>query len=147
MTSGIKGTRKTYICLWCNNPVLSRYNRINKYCSKECENLYKWEHQTKPRIERGEVVDYRPLKKYLIEKFSEKCSCCGIDSTWNNMPLTLQLDHIDGDSDNNLPSNLRLLCPNCHSQTETFGSKGKGNRYRKDTKRNKYLQEYKARLV
>jgi hypothetical protein len=40
----------------------------------------------------------------------------------------LQLDHIDGDSDNNYPKNLRLLCPNCHAQTENFGSKGKGSK-------------------
>ena len=37
--------------------------------------------------------------------------------------ITLQLDHIDGDPANNMIENLRILCPNCHTQTETFGSK------------------------
>ena len=63
---------------------------------------------------------------------------------FGNKKLSLQLDHIDGDSDNNKLHNLRLLCPNCHSQTSTFGNAGKGNRYKKITKRNSYLREYKS---
>ena len=47
------------------------------------------------------------------------CDECGI-SEWNTKPLTLELDHIDGDVSNNELSNLRLLCPNCHSQTSTY---------------------------
>lgn len=44
-------------------------------------------------------------------------------STWLGKPLSLQLDHIDGNKKNNDPSNLRLLCPNCHSQTKTFAGR------------------------
>jgi len=51
------------------------------------------------------------------------CSICGIGPEWNGQDLTLQLDHIDGDHRNNLLQNLRLLCPNCHSQTPTFAGK------------------------
>jgi hypothetical protein len=140
-------TQNSHTCLWCNAPVGSRYKYINKYCSKDCEIKYKWKFVTKPRIELGEVVDYKPLKRYLIEKFGEQCSECSQPPVWNNKPLTLHLDHIDGNSDDNHPSNLRLLCPHCHSQTDTFGSKGNGNRYKKVTKRNSYLQSYKAQLV
>lgn len=50
----------------------------------------------------------------------DKCSECGQDRTWNNKPLTLQIDHIDGNPKNNNPSNLRFICPNCHTQTKTF---------------------------
>lgn len=56
----------------------------------------------------------------------------------------MQIDHIDGNSDNNVISNCRLLCPNCHTQTKTWGSRGSGNRYKKLTKRNLYLREYKT---
>lgn len=50
------------------------------------------------------------------------CEECGI-SDWNGRPLTKHLEHIDGDHNNNRIENLRILCPNCHQQTDTFGSK------------------------
>lgn len=46
---------------------------------------------------------------------------------WNTKPLCLQLEHIDGNSDNNKLNNLQLLCPNCHSQTPTWGAKNIGS--------------------
>ena len=51
----------------------------------------------------------------------------------------MQLDHIDGNSDNNFLDNLRLLCPNCHTQTETFST-----RQKKNTVRNRYLRKSKG---
>jgi hypothetical protein len=55
---------------------------------------------------------------------NETCSECGIGTTWNNKPLVLPIDHIDGNRFNDEKSNLRYLCPNCHSQTPTFAGKG-----------------------
>ena len=151
MPRGIKGTGisfKTYHCLYCGKENTCGNSKMNKFCDNMCQGKYKWINETVHRIENNLVPDGSPaLKKYLIEKFGEKCFECGIENTWNNKPLVLQLDHIDGDSDNNYPKNLRLLCPNCHSQTENFGSKGKGSRYRKISKRNQYLREYKAGLA
>ena len=140
---------KIFHCLDCGKENIWGHSKINKFCNNVCQGSYKWKHDTIPRIERGEATHNSgaTLKRYLIETRGNKCSNCGQSSIWNNKPLILQLDHIDGNSDNNYPENLRLLCPNCHSQTENFGSKGKGSRYKKSTTRNKYLQEYKGRLA
>lgn len=67
------------------------------------------------------------LKKRLIKEglLKEICYKCGIGPVWDNEKLMLQLDHIDGDKFNNEIINLRLLCPNCHTQTKTFSGKNK----------------------
>ena len=61
-------------------------------------------------------------KTILIEfyAYEDKCSLCGLGDSWNGKALTLQLDHIDGDNLNNEISNLRIICPNCHTQTPTY---------------------------
>lgn len=63
------------------------------------------------------VVKTRILRQNLLPYL---CVECGVTNTYNNKPLNLQLDHKDGDNRNNELSNLRYLCPNCHSQTETY---------------------------
>ena len=54
------------------------------------------------------------------------CAVCGQKPEWNGEPLVLSIDHLDGRYWNNRKENLRFLCPNCHSQTPTFGSKNGG---------------------
>lgn len=67
------------------------------------------------------------LRRSLIEIGRDyKCSICGINE-WNNELLILHVDHIDGDPYNNISENLRFLCPNCHSQTSTYGNNGNYN--------------------
>ena len=55
----------------------------------------------------------------------EQCVACGLGTEWNGKTITLQIDHRDGNAVNNLPSNVRFLCPNCHSQTDNFGIKNR----------------------
>ena len=63
---------------------------------------------------------------YIKGSYTEyKCSICGQEPFWNGKPLSLILDHIDGNNTNNVLSNLRWVCPNCDRQLDTFGSKNK----------------------
>ena len=66
------------------------------------------------------------LKNRLLKEglFKNVCDSCGI-SDWNGKPLSMQLDHVNGDSSDHQLGNLRMLCPNCHSQTETYCGKNK----------------------
>jgi len=66
------------------------------------------------------------LKKRLIDEgiFAYTCFICGL-SSWQGGPIVLHLDHINGQNTDNSLSNLRLLCPNCHSQTSTYCGRNK----------------------
>lgn len=65
------------------------------------------------------------LKRTLLAAgVEEQCSACGLGTDWNDHRLVLHIDHVDGDWLNNTFENLRFLCPNCHSQTLTYGVKG-----------------------
>ena len=136
-----KRKKRAAACLHCDI-VLSK-NRT-KYCSTDCE----WKHTIIPRILAGEARCHNSLKRYLTELYGYKCKKCNIFE-WNNQRLVLQLDHVDGNSDNNFPDNLRMLCPNCHSLTPTY--KGGNKASLKDTKRNRmhreiYLKKSERRL-
>lgn len=61
---------------------------------------------------------------YLKGQYSEyKCAICGLPAQWQGKPLTLTLDHINGDNHDDRLENLRWICPNCDRQTETFAGK------------------------
>lgn len=71
---------------------------------------------------KNSTANSRTLRKRIEDtnlKDLTVCECCGI-SSWNGKELTMQIHHKDGDHFNNLPENLEILCPNCHSQTDTY---------------------------
>ena len=72
---------------------------------------------------RPEYQTFKLKNRLIGEGIKEDiCEICNI-SEWNNKKLNMQLDHIDGNPHNHILSNLRLICPNCHSQTETYCGK------------------------
>lgn len=69
------------------------------------------------------------LKSRIIERglLEYRCSICGIDAVWNNKPMPLVLDHINGKNNDNRLENLRFVCSNCDTQLPTYKSKNRNN--------------------
>lgn len=118
------------LCLHCKQELKSKQR---KYCSNKCQadhqhHLYiqRWLNGEESGMQNGEKVSIY-IKTYLINKYGNKCSACNWDQVnpvTNKIPI--QIDHIDGDYTNNQEHNLRLLCPNCHSLTPTYGALNMG---------------------
>ena len=77
-------------------------------------------------------LSFQRLKKRIVLEQNGKCNHCGIKE-WNGKPLTLELEHKDGNNQNNIRENLEAICPNCHSQTDTWRGKNKKNKRLKVT--------------
>lgn len=65
----------------------------------------------------------RAMRELGVE---ERCAMCGMEAAWLGEPLPLEVDHVDGNWRDNRVENVRLLCPNCHSTTDTYRGRGRG---------------------
>jgi hypothetical protein len=112
----------------CANCGKRKEKRHNKYCN-ECigANVY----SSKITVLEEAKSDLK-RRTILLELRGRRCELCGI-TEWRGKPAPIELDHIDGNPDNNTSENLRLICPNCHAQTDTY--KGKGVTSGHDSKR------------
>ena len=122
--------KETYcrVCLTCGVP-LSKTQKSD-YCK---EHLV--EHTRQLKLERWLLtgdIGLKPdttirgvFRDYIAKQQNNVCDICGQSPMWNNKPLTFILDHIDGDASNSCRENLRLICPNCDSQLDTYKSKNK----------------------
>ena len=118
----IYSLKKKEPCIYCNNIT------TNKFCNSSCQANYN-KKVIFDKIEKGDVsLPSRQYKNYLIHKHGEKCMECGwceINLLSGKVPI--ELEHIDGNSENNSLNNLKLLCPNHHSLTPTYKALNKGN--------------------
>ena len=123
-----KFRHKNNKCLNCGKDISSK----NKFCNNTCQNEYNY----KTFIERwlngeesgisGKYGVSAHIRHYLFEKYNNSCQLCGwnqINQYTNKIPL--QIHHLDGNCLNNSLDNLQLLCPNCHSLTNTYGNSNK----------------------
>jgi hypothetical protein len=120
-------TNKTSNCKFCNKPFDYRIKKI--YCSNKCQGLMQ-SAICKESIRTGcysTPPTRRLIYSMLCEDFGNACSLCGVSGdNWNQKPIRLWVDHIDGCAANNSYSNFRLICPNCDSQLDTCRAKNKG---------------------
>lgn len=103
-------------CKVCNNEF--RYTpsqQKGECCSAKCRGYL----QNFKLMESGKASKEAALT-YLKNNVEYECSCCGI-SNWNGKDIVLQIEHKDGNSKNNTIENICWLCPNCHTQTATWG--------------------------
>ena len=114
----------------CPSPVK---RSVDKFCSMACQHLHEYEEYIKLWLAgekdgaRGVVEVSYHVKRWMRETYGEKCCQCGwAERNLNTGLIPLHLDHIDGDWRNNRPENLRLLCPNCHALTATYGAQNRG---------------------
>lgn len=127
-------------CLFCGKTFRKHSHGMGKFCNQKCffdcknrENSNRDEILIKKWLN-GEIdgtnkkyFTYKPfVRKYLFRKYNNKCQRCGWGETNKSTGLVpLQIHHIDGDALNNDINNIELLCPNCHSLTDNFGSRNK----------------------
>ena len=116
-------------CLFCG---ATPQRKIYSYCSNKCQHEYSHrEFIAKWKLGELNIVTKNVsahLKRYLHEKYGEACRICG----WNRVNVVtgkvpLEVNHIDGNSSNNIEANLELICPNCHSLTANFRNLNKGS--------------------
>ncbi len=132
------------MCQFCQTVLEKRAQQ--KYCSNKCQADKRYSDFKNiwldSQLKILTVNVSRHIRRYLTEEYGEECSECG----WHKRhsitgKVPLEVDHIDGDSRNHELSNVRLICPNCHSLTESFRNlnKGNGRTWRKNTyvKKNK----------
>lgn len=115
-----KGGKPTMLtCENCGTLFQKKYQGkvTNRWCCGNCRDDF----LAKEKIASG--IYTRSTAFSYFKRFTEyKCVHCGI-SEHNGKSLSLQIDHVDGNNNNNVIENLRYLCPNCHSQTDTWGTK------------------------
>ena len=118
-------------CAYCGKENKSKgYTYMNKYCNNHCQGSHKkqiWYEKNMPLFEQGTLQSRAAIKKFVTKRDGYHCAICGQKPLHNGKDLIMIIDHIDGDASNNMPSNFRLVCPNCDTQLPTYKARNIGN--------------------
>ena len=117
-------------CLICKKDITAQnQSGLCSKCLKEQTNQRKIEDWLKTGDTGTKVSSAIPpcIRKYIFDEQFGKCAICGQPDTWNDKDLHFVLDHIDGNAAKNNRTNLRLICPNCDSQLDTYKSRNKNS--------------------
>lgn len=123
------------VCEQCGEEFKTK-NLTARFCSNKCSTEYAKEAKYKDFLEnnekycRGNYIPRRFLRERFLSEQGGVCAICGKKPFHNGKPLVFVLDHIDGHASNNRRENLRLICPDCDSQLDTFKSKNKNSQRR-----------------
>lgn len=103
-----------------------------KYCSVACQHEFSLKSRAEIWLAGNLVCTNQALRRIIGLIRGYCCDVCGI-SSWNEKNIVLEVEHKDGNSANNSPENVCLICPNCHSQTSTYkgANRGNGRHYRR----------------
>lgn len=115
----------TFLCPGCLEE--KRGSKKQIYCSLTCMQVAKRKATIEAFLAGDPVPKSKAVREYILATQGGHCAVCPLTPEWNGAPLVFILDHIDGDSTNDSPNNLRLVCPNCDSQLPTFKSRNRGN--------------------
>jgi len=122
-------------CSNCGKPCKRISANKNNYCDASClKNSRLTQILRANRFDVKGCPSSKTVRKYLQKLNGNNCAVCKQSATnWCGAPLTLIVDHIDGDAHNWTLTNVRLVCPNCDSQLPTFKGRNKGKSTRKYT--------------
>lgn len=111
----------------CGKVILGTNQQECMTCRKFLTFCSWWDGDSSIATSKSTHEAYTWVKRALTEVRGDKCEQCGFDQKRPDGVSIIQMDHIDGNCTNNLKENLRLLCPNCHAMTDTYGSRNKGS--------------------
>ena len=139
-TNRARGSQKFLrICKNCKQEFLVTFNTSEQECcSSKCSAVFRSNQKLESWLTTGKMEGWTGgahggaprhsyAERYILQRQNECCEMCKQPFIWYSKPLPMIMDHIDGDSTNNHPDNLRLLCPNCEATTPTWKGRNRGS--------------------
>ena len=138
-TNSQRGRQKiSRLCENCGKEFFVLWDSDQRFCKKKCSTGFRVKQKLEEWLATGEMKGWTGgahggaprsgyVMSYLLGRQDNCCEMCKKPFIWYDKPLPTIMDHKDGDSTNNHPDNLRLLCPNCEATTPTWKGRNKGS--------------------